>query len=343
MKHFLDRVEFYITNVCNYSCEQCNRFNNYHFSGQQRWEDYKEVYIEWGKRIDFNYITILGGEPLLNPTINEWINGIAGIWKKPQIEIVTNGSRLNKVPGLYAAMIGTESQLRPFIHIGIHHIDMLARNMASAYEFLSNNVIQTDTYPVDINDHWLVEYKKISYDHWPECNTPDEFNNLPADIQDQCRKNNFSDTAFLNTKRVVRLVDENNIAVEIHIEDMFHRSALRRIKDELFVHDSDPEQAHSICCERTNHHYMQGKLYKCNVTSVLPEFYKQFDVALSEEDLNLMNSYVPLEVNDDDITTCGFINDLPNAVPQCKFCPEWLEGFKLQPTAKKIKINKKHK
>ena len=37
----LDYCEFYITNVCNLSCNGCNRFNNYKFRGFQRWEDSK--------------------------------------------------------------------------------------------------------------------------------------------------------------------------------------------------------------------------------------------------------------------------------------------------------------
>ena len=43
MTHRLNYAEFYITNVCNLNCTECNRFNNYHFSGHQRWDDYSDV------------------------------------------------------------------------------------------------------------------------------------------------------------------------------------------------------------------------------------------------------------------------------------------------------------
>ena len=37
---FIPNIEFYITNVCNIACPQCNRFNNWNFKGHQIWKDY---------------------------------------------------------------------------------------------------------------------------------------------------------------------------------------------------------------------------------------------------------------------------------------------------------------
>ena len=116
---------------------------------------------------------------------------------------------------------------------------------------------------------------------------------------------------------------------------------MRRNGNEFIVHDSDPIKAHEICYEKHNHHFIKGKLYKCNVTGVLPEFYKQFHVVLSDEDKALMHGYKPLTVTDSDATMEVFIDALKNEVPQCKFCPEFLHAFNLQPSTQKIKIEKK--
>ena len=97
-KHF-SKIEFYITNVCNLTCNQCNRFNNHNFKGWQRWQDYESIYRSWSQYIDLDHIVILGGEPLLNPTIIDWINGLNDIWHK-YVQILSNGTRLNHVPGL---------------------------------------------------------------------------------------------------------------------------------------------------------------------------------------------------------------------------------------------------
>jgi organic radical activating enzyme len=75
-RSLVSNIEFYITNVCNLNCVNCNRFNNHDFSGYQKWSDYKEIYAQWSRHIRLQRVTILGGEPLLNPTILDWIDGI---------------------------------------------------------------------------------------------------------------------------------------------------------------------------------------------------------------------------------------------------------------------------
>ena len=89
-KLFLDYVEFYITNVCNFNCTGCNRFNNYNFSGTQRWEDYKDIYARWSKVLSLQGFAILGGEPMLNPTYKDWILGVNALWPKAKKKFVTN-------------------------------------------------------------------------------------------------------------------------------------------------------------------------------------------------------------------------------------------------------------
>ena len=90
----LTYVEFYITNVCNLNCTNCNRFNNYAFSGHQHWAEYQKVYAEWANRINPQKISILGGEPMLNPTFIDWVEGILRLWPSTVVSVVTNGTHL---------------------------------------------------------------------------------------------------------------------------------------------------------------------------------------------------------------------------------------------------------
>lgn len=85
-------VEFYITNVCNLACRGCNRFNNYKFKGHQRWKTHAKIYEAWSKRLDIPRITILGGEPTLNPDIRLWATNLRRLWPKAVIMIQTNGT-----------------------------------------------------------------------------------------------------------------------------------------------------------------------------------------------------------------------------------------------------------
>lgn len=115
----LGRIEFYVTNVCNLTCTHCNRFNNYKFKGFQRWSDYEQTYNEWGNLVDINHVSILGGEPLLNPDIINWCAGLKKSFNVTDVEILTNGHRLNYVPGLYEAACKT----RILFWVTLHHIN----------------------------------------------------------------------------------------------------------------------------------------------------------------------------------------------------------------------------
>lgn len=88
----LELVEFYITNVCNLSCNECNRFNNYNFVGHQYWNEYASDIEQWSQRLDIENITIIGGEPTLNPDLELWASNLRRLWPNSNIMIQTNGT-----------------------------------------------------------------------------------------------------------------------------------------------------------------------------------------------------------------------------------------------------------
>ena len=114
------KLEFYITNVCNLTCEHCNRFNDQHFKGWQRWSDYAEAIEQWDKKIAIEHPVILGGEPLLNPTILDWISGVSRMSTRYAPQILTNGTYIDRVDGLYE----TCRQARnTWIGVSLHNLD----------------------------------------------------------------------------------------------------------------------------------------------------------------------------------------------------------------------------
>ena len=132
------KIEFYITNVCNLTCKDCNRYNNYNFKGWQDWNDYKDIYTEWAKRIDIKHIVLLGGEPLLNPSICDWVSGIKNLWQN--VQIVTNGTHLNLVPGLYDAINNTGSWLQ----VSVHYVNDLEQHFQNIRTFLKEPIRFSD-------------------------------------------------------------------------------------------------------------------------------------------------------------------------------------------------------
>ena len=151
-----NKIEVYVTNVCNLTCEQCNRFNNFDFKGWQRWSDHAAQYQQWGKLIDLKAITILGGEPLLNPDIVSWIHGLNDAFGIG-VQILTNGTRLNQVKGLYDAIASARPRngIKNTIAISLHNLDDLETLQQNIREFLSGPVQQNTHRP----ELWGADYQ----------------------------------------------------------------------------------------------------------------------------------------------------------------------------------------
>lgn len=91
-------LNFYINNDCNLSCTDCLTFNNLkNFNGYFLWKDSEIKNNEWSKYIKPKEISILGGEPFLNPDLLNWIIGIKHSFKDcKELLICTNGTLLDK-------------------------------------------------------------------------------------------------------------------------------------------------------------------------------------------------------------------------------------------------------
>lgn len=138
-KHLFSKIEFYITNVCNLTCEGCNRFNNYSFAGWQKWTDYEAAYTKWAEYIDIDRVVILGGEPLLNPDILDWVYGINRVFKT-NVQILSNGTRLNKVKGLYEAL----QEHGNWMGISWHNPNTIDEFEAEVYRFLRGKITKLE-------------------------------------------------------------------------------------------------------------------------------------------------------------------------------------------------------
>jgi hypothetical protein len=118
MHQISNKVDFYITNVCNLACNRCNRFNNFNFAGWQRWSDYEATYESWGQLVDLTAITIMGGEPFLNPTLKDWVDGLNRIFGV-EVQVLTNGTRFRQNKDLYQSLLYRSPKTGDLNHIGI--------------------------------------------------------------------------------------------------------------------------------------------------------------------------------------------------------------------------------
>jgi organic radical activating enzyme len=338
-------LEFYITNVCNYNCKNCNRFNNFNFTGHQLWDDYKDIYKQWANIITADRIGILGGEPLLNPSIVSWISGIANLFPKSKIVIITNGSQLHRWPELYELL--KSFQGRVSLSINVHSLKHKEEMDHKIEKFLNAPIIKKTTASMsEKNPLWIECYNRIKDPAWPDCETLNDFYNLPTHIQSECHDvHRLSPEIWLNEVYGFDYFDKNNISIQLSVSDGFNNSTVifNDQTQELNLNRSDPEKAFSICYFKKCHHFIRGKLYKCGPVGLLPEFINQFNVNITANEAELINSYKPAEISWQPDMIKDFVDELNSykSIPQCTFCPENFIPEKFEYSTKKIKLVKK--
>lgn len=296
---FIPNVEFYITNVCNLTCSNCNRFNNHDFRGWQDWKIYESIYQQWAQHIRLQRITLMGGEPLLNPTVLNWVNGINHLWKKP-VQILTNGTRINHVAGLYEVL----ERFQDPLHVG-------ARNWLGVS--LHN--------PLDRN-RCFQEIKKflqepIKYYH------RDDADNINMSWT------YGADHAF---------VDRNGVRVHVWEYTSFYTAAVQKTAAGRFgVFDNDPEMAHRGCgfVRYKCYHFVRGALYKCGPVALFPEFDQQHRFDITDSQREIMYGYRPLTVDRVQQHGQDFMAHIDNVIPQCGFCPVEFTNHELTAANKK--------
>jgi len=236
-------IEIYITNECNLTCSNCNRYNNYDFQGHYYWQDNADAINAWSKRITAPLITIIGGEPSLHPKLEEWVEGVALAWPDRPIMIQTNGLK-----PLINTLWWFELRKRfPNIGCGIAvHSPKMKNNLKKSWQ-----------------------EKGGQFDAW---------------MFDECA-----------------IIDRGN---------------------SFDTHNSDPEQAFNHCGMKHSHTLLHGRLHKCPMVAVLPEFRKQYQVNLLDSQEILLNQYQPLDYTCSDQELEQFIKDADTAIPQCNICPE---------------------
>jgi organic radical activating enzyme len=246
-------IELYITNECNLTCSDCNRYNNYNFTGNFDWRESEKAIMTWGQRIRAPLITIIGGEPALHPELIGWVDLAMRAWPGIPITIQTNGT------------VGHD-QLQ----------DIKAAWGTKVAVVVSMHDVRMQKY-----------YSKKSY--------------------------------FLHAHQH----DKKNKDKMFWLEDQtkFSKCALIDREYDFTVHDSDPDAAFQACAMKHSHTIFQGRLYKCPMVAILPQFAKQYAIDFSAQQKDLLSSYQGLADDCDTDSLIDFVNTRDKAIPQCRLCP----------------------
>lgn len=91
----LQRIEVYAALECNLNCAYCSHLST-HVKGIVPSDSLKEWFKTWSLKIQPNNFDILGGEPLLNPKLDEIVYAAREYWPETRLRLITNGLLLHK-------------------------------------------------------------------------------------------------------------------------------------------------------------------------------------------------------------------------------------------------------
>lgn len=227
-------------------------------------------------------------------------------------------------------IIGGEPTLNPEFEKWVNGISNLWPN--SKLQIATNGTrldkLTTEIYQI------LLKHKGTLWITCHDIQLYDGFLDFAKIFLDNIVSDNDDPTVKLKTRT---LIDKNGVEVILDWSQSFVPSVIDVLNDQSLVmkYNSDPVQAHEICGFKTCHQINKGKLYKCPLVSILPDFLDQFDVDMSPDDKLLAYSYEPLT---SDGNVSKFINAINDPIPQCKLCPINYTKHSFVGTEKKIKV-----
>jgi organic radical activating enzyme len=89
-------AEIMVTQVCNLTCHGCSTYSDLDHKGYVSWDDGLLQIKPWLQRVSFDHFGLMGGEPLINPQIRDWIIGIRKLMPDTIIRFPINGTLLHK-------------------------------------------------------------------------------------------------------------------------------------------------------------------------------------------------------------------------------------------------------
>lgn len=110
-KDYLPYLEYHITDHCNLNCKACEHYSSLVTHPVFAcFDEFKLGLSLLKQRIsDIGTIRLLGGEPLLNPEINRFIEYTRHLYPKSDIYIVTNGSLITRMDSSFFSCVKANS------------------------------------------------------------------------------------------------------------------------------------------------------------------------------------------------------------------------------------------
>jgi organic radical activating enzyme len=135
-KPILPFLETMITQVCNLSCQGCTNYSDLKHSGFVTWEQGQQWIKNWLNIVDIPDFGVIGGEPLINPELDQWMLGLRTLMPDSQLRLTTNGLLLHKWPDLLPMLndIGN-CVFKITVHVDDTELEQLIKEIFSKYHW----------------------------------------------------------------------------------------------------------------------------------------------------------------------------------------------------------------
>ena len=189
MKFNLPYLEFMVMRNCNLSCAGCTTFSDFvHPSTYPTVEEIISDLKLWSTRINFDHLGTMGGEPLLNPHIENLLIKIREEFPTVTIRFVTNGLLLEKHKSIIDRMYELGNViLKISKHVKDERIKNIVKYIMNRYdwepvtEFHIHRWLTTNNFRFQINspEKFFRTFKGTYYNMLPH-------NSNPAEAFDLC-------------------------------------------------------------------------------------------------------------------------------------------------------------
>lgn len=109
-------LEMDLAHACDLKCRGCTHYSNYGLKGSVPFQE-GEVWLRaWATRLTPGTFSFLGGEPLLNPDLLDYLRLAGLLWPDSKRILITNGLNCHLRPGLFETLAETGTRLDISVH-----------------------------------------------------------------------------------------------------------------------------------------------------------------------------------------------------------------------------------
>jgi organic radical activating enzyme len=179
-----------VTQVCNLICQGCSTYSDIDQKGYVSWNDGLSQIEPWLERVTFDHFGLMGGEPLINPHIHDWLIGIRKLMPNTTIRFPINGTLLHKhldIVDLLSEMGNVIFKIT--VHIQDAQIENSIEYVLNKYSWKPINEYGVDRFVTNNNFKFQVNRPKTFYKTFQNDYTnAHPYNSLPEDAFIVCHQ-----------------------------------------------------------------------------------------------------------------------------------------------------------